>query len=67
MGYDPYWPTCLASINVLCVPAAEISSSRFDEIYQVLRRCTQLDLADIGEHERLSDGMVILKTCKTCR
>lgn len=57
MGYDPYWPTCLASINVLCVPVTAISSSRFNEIYQALRRVTQVELADLGDGAGLGNGM----------
>lgn len=57
MGYDPYWPTCLASINVLCVPITAISSSRFNEIYQALRRVTQVELIDLGDGGGLGNGM----------
>ncbi|KPI41433.1 Transport protein particle subunit [Cyphellophora attinorum] len=44
MGFDPYWPTCLATINTTIVPATAILPERFDEIYQALtqQRCMPL-------------------------
>jgi hypothetical protein len=56
MGYDPYWPTSLASINTICIPVTAIPTTRFDEIYRALRRAAQLDLSDLGESSGLSNG-----------
>lgn len=52
MGYDPYWPTCLASINVLCVPVRAIDASRYDEICSALKSITAVDYGD----DSSSDG-----------
>ena len=56
MGYDPYWPTCLASVNVLCVPAVTTTPSRFDEIFRALSSVNHVDLEDLADGEDLGNG-----------
>ena len=47
MGYDPFWPISLATINVLVVPASPISPSRFNEIFLALKKVSSVDLRDV--------------------
>ncbi|RMZ89130.1 hypothetical protein DV736_g3644, partial [Chaetothyriales sp. CBS 134916] len=48
MGYDPFWPICLATVNVLVVPAGPISSKRFDDLFQILSKVKSIALSDIN-------------------
>lgn len=56
MGYDPFWPTSLATVNVLCVPAAAISRQRFEEIFGLLKTVQEVKVADIGLDADLNNG-----------
>ena len=47
MGYDPFWPTSLATVNVLVVPACPLSSEHFDELFQSLKKINVIDLRDV--------------------
>ncbi|RMZ78654.1 hypothetical protein DV738_g3727, partial [Chaetothyriales sp. CBS 135597] len=48
MGYDPFWPICLATVNVLVVPAGAISLRRFDDLFQILSTVKSIALGDIN-------------------
>jgi hypothetical protein len=47
MGSDPFWPSYLANVNVLCVPAAATSSQRFAEVLDVLNTIQEVKVTDI--------------------
>ena len=55
MGYNPFWPTSLATVNVLVVAASQISQTRFDEIFRELSKCGSLDLRDVDVAQLGSD------------
>jgi trafficking protein particle complex subunit 9 len=57
MGYDPFWPTCLASINVLCVPASAIAPERLQHTIDALATCAHIELAAV-EGEDLNDDLI---------
>ncbi|RMZ80568.1 hypothetical protein DV737_g2895, partial [Chaetothyriales sp. CBS 132003] len=48
MGYDPFWPICLATVNVLVVPAGPIPPRRFDDLFQALSKVKSIPLSDIN-------------------
>jgi trafficking protein particle complex subunit 9 len=58
MGFDPYWPTCLASINTAIVPATPTLPDRFDEIHQALTQQRCLPLSQISKNQISRNDLV---------
>ncbi len=58
MGSDPFWPTYLASVNVLCVPAASISPQRFSEVLNILKTAQEIKIAEIGLDNVVCNGQL---------
>ena len=58
MGIDPFWPTYLASVNVLCVPAATLSPQRFAQIFDTINTIGEVRVADIGSDDDYQNGLL---------
>ncbi len=61
MGYDPFWPTSLATVNVLVVPACPIPAHRFNDIFNSLRKVSRVDLCDVDLEGTRSDLVLSTK------
>jgi hypothetical protein len=64
MGYDPFWPISLATVNVLVVPANPISPTQFEECIQALRRVSSVDSRDVDLSDINSDLLFPTKSQK---
>ena len=49
MGHNPYWPTCLATINTTIVPAFAITSQKFESIYTAFHEYQCVRVKDIAK------------------
>lgn len=58
MGSDPFWPAYLASVNVLCVPAASISPQRFAEVFDILESVKEIQTAELVHDNVASNGLL---------
>ena len=57
MGYDPYWPTSVAAVNVACLPAAAIDPVDFEKIKKALTGFREFRNADLGPVGKVDHGM----------
>ena len=57
MGYDAFWPTSIAAVNVACVPAAAIDPLEFEKIKTALADVKELRNADIDSVGEVEHGM----------
>ena len=58
MGADPFWPSYLASVNVLCVPAATISPRRFAEVFGSLKTVQEIKTAELDLDSDARTGLL---------
>ncbi len=47
MGYNPFDPIAGAKVNVLCVPAGQITPDRFQRFVKLLQRSTVVELEHV--------------------
>jgi hypothetical protein len=60
MGSNPFWPTYLASLNVLCVPTAKVSAQRFAELFNALSAIHEIRTADVKSGHAVTNGPIFL-------
>jgi hypothetical protein len=60
MGSNPFWPTYLASLNVLCVPTANVSAQRFAELFNALSTIREIRTADVKSGHAVTNGPIFL-------